>query len=81
MGCIPKNEPDLFTVLFWGRHLLVGKRSYQLGELTTEYLNLDSQVVRELSERADDFVPAFHQIMDEPDQSLAVSAEKAERIL
>ncbi len=76
MGYIPKNEPDLFAVLFWGTHLLAGKRSYQLGELTTEYLNLDSQIVQELSARVDDFAPVFHQIMDEPDKSLAVSVQK-----
>lgn len=76
MSRIPKNEPDLFAVLFWRTHLLAGKRSYQLGEITTEYLNLDSQTVRKLSERVDELVPVLHRIMDEPDKSLAVAVQK-----
>lgn len=76
MHYIPQNEPDLFAVLFWGTHLLAGKRSYQLGEITTEYLNLDEQTLHRLSARVDELVPAFHQIMDEPDKSLAVAVQK-----
>lgn len=76
MSRIPKNEPDLFAVLFWGTHLLAGKRSYQLGEITTEYLNMDEQILRALMERAEDVSPVFRQIMDEPDKSRAIAVQE-----
>lgn len=76
MRYISMNEPDLFAVLFWKSHLLVGKRSYQLGEITTEYLNMDEQTVRLLQERVDDFAPDFHQITDQADKTLAVAVQK-----
>lgn len=81
MGYIPQNEPDLFAVLFWGTHLLAGKRSYQLGEITTEYLNLDSQTVREFSERVDVLAPAFITSWTSRINHWLFPFRKAERIL
>lgn len=72
MRCVPMNEPDLFVVLFWESHLLAWKRSYQLGEITTEYLNMNEQILCSLRERAEDVSPVFRQIIDEPDKSQAV---------
>lgn len=76
MAYFARSEPDLFAILFWGSRLIAGNHAYQLGEITTEYLNMDIQPLRTLGERVDALVPIYRQLLDHPDPSQAVAVQE-----
>lgn len=51
------NAYDEFSVLFWEGNVMLGEvASFPLGQMTTDFLNLDVQILKEIHRRARDFV-------------------------
>lgn len=55
---------DRFSALTWKDHLLLGKTAYQLGQITTDYLNLDKQLFLDLKNSAEAIAPLAHRLLD-----------------
>ncbi len=50
------NAYDQFSVLFWEDNVMLGGNvSYPLGQITTDYLNLDEQILTEIDKRVREF--------------------------
>lgn len=64
MNTIPLNYFDCFAILTWGGRVLLGKTAYPLGQITTDYLNLDSRMFQELCQRVDGFAPLMRRLLD-----------------
>ena len=54
---------DMFSIYFSGDTLMAGNRTYPLGEITTELLNLNSNFFEDLQRKTDDFVPAAREML------------------
>lgn len=50
------NAYDQFSVLFWEGNVMLGKgASFPLGQMTTDFLNLDEQILTEIDKRVSEF--------------------------
>ena len=48
---------DEFSVLFWEGNVMLGEgANFPLGQITTDFLNVDVKVLQEIHRRARDFV-------------------------
>ena len=54
---------DRFSIFFSGDKLIAGRRTYWLGEITTELLNLKNEWFAELQKCADNLVPAAREML------------------
>ena len=54
---------DRFSAFFSGDKLIAGRRTYPLGEITTELLNLKNEWFEKLQSASDNFVPAAREML------------------
>ena len=66
-----ENMFDRFTVFFTGDTVFLDGTAFQLGQLTTDVLNLDSKVLTEIDRRVDDFMAAVWTLLQEKTDSAA----------
>ena len=71
-----ENMFDRFTVFFTGDTVFLDGTAFQLGQLTTDVLNLDSKVLTEIDRRVDDFMAAVWTLLQEKTDSAACSAQE-----
>lgn len=64
MNTMLLNYFDCFATLTWGGRVLLGKAAYPLGQIATDYLNLDSRVFQELCQRVEHFVPLMRRLLN-----------------
>lgn len=64
MNAISLNYFDCFATLTWGGRVRLGKESYPLGQIATDYLNLDNRVFQELRQHVEHFVPLMHRLLN-----------------
>ena len=71
-----ENMFDRFTVFFTGDTVFLDGTAFPLGQLTTDVLNLDSEVLTEIDRRIDDFMSATWTLLQEKTDSAANSAQE-----
>ena len=71
-----ENTFDRFTVFFTGDTVFLDGTAFPLGQLTTDILNLDSEVFTEIDRRVDDFMSAVWTLLQEKTDSAASSAQE-----
>ena len=71
-----ENTFDRFTVFFSGDTVFLDGTAFPLGQLTTDVLNLDSEVLTEIDRRVDDFMSAVWTLLQEKTDSAASSAQE-----
>ena len=71
-----ENTFDQFTVFFTGDTVFLDGITFPLGQLTTDVLNLDSEVLTEIDRRVDDFMSAVWTLLQEKTDSAASSAQE-----
>ena len=71
-----ENTFDRFTVFFTGDTVFLDGTDFPLGQLTTDVLNLDSDVLTEIDRRVDDFMSAVWTLLQEKTDSAASSAQE-----
>ena len=71
-----ENTFDRFTVFFTGDTVFLDGTAFPLGQLTTDVLNLDSEVLTEIDRRVDDFMSAVWTLLQEKTDSAASSAQE-----
>ncbi len=67
---------DNFSVFFSGDHVYVSGKSFPLGQLSTDILNLDSSVLTEIDRRVNAFVPTVSVMLQEKADSAAALAQE-----
>ena len=70
------NMFDRFTVFFTGDTVFLDGTAFPLGQLTTDVLNLDSEVLTEIDRRVDDFMSAVWTLLQEKTDSAASSTQE-----
>ena len=70
------NMFDRFTVFFTGDTVVLDGTVFPLGQLTTDVLNLDSDVLTEIDRRVDAFMSAVWTLLQEKTDSAASSAQE-----
>lgn len=63
------NAFDKFSVLFWDDHVLIGGDSHPLGQITTDVLNLDEQILRDTENRIAVFLNEAHICLEQKEDS------------
>ena len=77
-----ENMFDRFTVFFTGDTVFLDGTAFPLGQLTTDVLNLDSEVLTEIDRRVDDFMSAAWTLLQEKNrQHRQLRAGAAQRCL
>ena len=71
-----ENVFDRFTVFFSGDAVFLDGTAFPLGWLTTEFLNLDGEVLTEIDRRVSIFLPAVQRMFREKTDSAARSAQE-----
>lgn len=67
---------DMFSIYFSGDTLMAGNRTYPLGEITTELLNLNRNFFKDLQSKTDDFVPAARKMLEGKNANAAVAVQQ-----
>ena len=67
---------DRFSIFFTGDKLIAGRRTYWLGEITTELLNLKNEWFVELQKCADNFVPAAREMLANKNEKAAPDVQE-----
>ena len=67
---------DQFTVLFTKEKVFLGEKSFPLGQLTTDILNLDENVLDEIEERVNSFLPTVQALLQEKTDNAAHMAQE-----
>lgn len=67
---------DSFFVLFGKGEVFINGKTYPLGQCTTDFLNLDSEVLMELDRRVGALMPAVQTLLEEKADSAAHSAQE-----
>ncbi len=67
---------DNFSVFFSGGHVYVSGKSFPLGQISTDILNLDSSVLTEIDRRVNEFMPAVSVMLQEKTDSAAALAQE-----
>lgn len=70
------NYYDKFSVLFYRNKLYVNGKVFPLGQITTDILNLDGNVLTEIDQRVDEFMTAAGTLFKEKTDSAAHSAQE-----
>ena len=71
-----ENTFDRFSVFFTGDTVFLDGAAFPLGQLTTDVLNLDSEVLTETDQRVDDFISVMWTLLQEKTDSAARSAQE-----
>ena len=71
-----ENMFDRFMVFFTRDTVFLDGTDFPLGQLTTDVLNLDSEVLTEIDRRIDDFMSAVWTLLQEKTDSAASSAQE-----
>lgn len=71
-----ENTFDRFSVFFTGDTVFLDGTVFPLGQLTTDILNLDSEVLMEIDQRVNDFISAVWILLQEKTDSAARSAQE-----
>ena len=71
-----ENMFDRFTVFFTGDTVFLDTTAFPLGQLTTDVLNLDSEVLAEIDRHINDFMSAVWTLLQEKTDSAASSAQE-----
>ncbi|MDE7262085.1 MAG: hypothetical protein K2N78_08535, partial [Oscillospiraceae bacterium] len=69
-----ENMFDRFTVFFTRDTVFLDGTAFPLGQLTTDVLNLDSEVLTEIDQCVDDFMSAVWTLLQEKTDRAARSA-------
>ena len=64
------NSFDRFTVSFTGDKVFLDRTAFPLGQLTTDVLNMDSEVLTEIDRRVNDFMTAVRILFQEKTDSV-----------
>ena len=67
---------DRFSIFFPGDKLIAGRRTYPLGEIITELLNLRNEWFVELQKCADNFVPAAREMLASKNERAAPDVQE-----
>ena len=67
---------DRFSIFFSDDKLIAGRRTYPLGEITTELLNLENEWFVELQKCADNFVPAACEMLASKNEKAAPDVQE-----
>jgi len=67
---------DNFSVFFSGNHIYVSGKSFPLGQISTDILNLDNSVLTEIDRRVNNFMPTVLTMLQEKTDSAAVLAQE-----
>ena len=67
---------DRFSIFFSGDKLIAGRRTYPLGEITTELLNLKDEWFVELQKCTDNFVPAAREMLESKNEKAALNVQE-----
>ena len=73
---IAENTFDRFSVFFTGDTVFLDGTVFPLGQLTTDVLNLDSEVLTEIDQRVNAFISAVWTLLQEKTGSAACSAQE-----
>ena len=71
-----ENTFDRFSVFFTGGTVFLDGAAFPLGQLTTDVLNLDGEILTEIDRRIDDFMSAVWTLLQEKTDSAARSAQE-----
>lgn len=68
---------DEFSVLFWEGNVMLGEgASFPLGQMTTDFLNLDVKVLQEIHRRARDFVKDSRALFRDKNSGAVIPVQK-----
>ena len=67
---------DDFSILFWKDRVFIGRRSYLLGQVTTDILNLDGGVLVELRDDCGAFVATARAMQEQRDRALIPDVQR-----
>lgn len=70
------NVFDQFKVLFSGSEVFLEHSAFPLGQLTTDILNLDGEILEAIDRRVNDLMPAVQTLFEEKTDSAARSAQE-----
>lgn len=70
------NTFDRFSVFFTEDTVFLDGTVFPLGQLTTDILNLDNEVLTEIDQRVNDFISAMWILLQEKTDSAARSAQE-----
>ena len=71
-----ENTFDRFSVFFTGGTVFLDGAAFPLGQLTTDVLNLDGEILTEIDRRVDHFMSAVWTLLQEKTDSAARSAQE-----
>ena len=71
-----ENMFDRFTVFFTGDIVFLDGTTFPLGQLTTDVLNLNGEILTEIDQRVGDFMFAVWTLLQEKTDSAASSAQE-----
>jgi hypothetical protein len=71
-----ENTFDRFSVFFTGGTVFLDGAAFPLGQLTTDVLNLDGEILTEIDRRVDDFMSVAWTLLQEKTDSAARSAQE-----
>ena len=72
-----ENTFDRFSVFFTGDTVFLDGAAFPLGQLTTDVLNLDGEVLTEIDRRVNHFMSTVWALLQEKTDSAARSAQTA----
>ncbi len=70
------NMFDRFSAFFTGDTVFLDGTAFPLGQLTTDVLNLDGEMLREIDRRVDDFISNVWTLLQEKTDSAARSVQE-----
>ena len=71
-----ENTFDRFSVFFTGGTVFLDGAAFPLGQLTTDVLNLDGEILTEIDRRVDDFMSVAWTLLQEKTDSAARSMQE-----
>ena len=70
------NTFDKFSVLFWEGNVMIGDTSLPLGQITTDIMNLDEQVLTEIENRINAFLKEMGVFFEQKNDSAVFPVQK-----
>lgn len=71
------NAYDQFSVLFWeGNVMLGGGATFPLGQMTTDFLNQDEQILTEIDKRVREFSKEMQVLLKHKNSGVIIPCKK-----
>lgn len=73
----PNRKSDQFSVLFWEDNVMLGGDAYfPLGQITTDFLNIDAQILTEIDKRVREFSKEMRALFKHKNNNAIISLQE-----